>query len=315
MVSPVNRRTALRGAAALGAVPLAGAALTRTASAAPATGSEGVPGSRLRLSTGVTVHYVDRGAGRPLVFVPGWMATTEFFGHQLTHFAGTHRVLSYDPRSQGKSEKTAQGNNFTTRGRDLDAFLRALDLTGAVLAGFSYGSYDVFAYLRDFGFDRVAGVVVLDQPPKSWAAAGDPSWSESPLVPAGLPAIMRAAIDDRTAFWTEQVKIMLAKPPSTPDTDPEVAWAVRQGLLMPQDPAIAMLGDGMASDFSAVATETAATVPTLVYSRTDWLPTAQAWVSEHMPAADFAEMPTHLGFHIAPGPFNDRLAAFLAALG
>ncbi|WP_194240270.1 alpha/beta fold hydrolase [Amycolatopsis sp. YIM 10] len=261
------------------------------------------------------MHYADRGTGRPLVFVPGWMATTEFFGHQLTHFAGSHRVLSYDPRSQGRSEKTPQGNNFTTRGQDLDAFLRALGLTGAVLVGFSYGSYDVFAYLRDFGFDRVAGVVVLDQPPKSWAAAGDPAWSESPLVPAGLPAIMRAAVDDRTAFWTEQVKIMLAKPPSTPDTDPEVAWAMRQGLLMPQDPAIAVLGDGMCSDFTAVATETAATVPTLVYSRDDWLPTAQAWVTEHMPSAEFAEMPTHMGFYVAPGPFNDRLEAFLATLG
>ncbi|MGC7100770.1 hypothetical protein ACPZ19_39365 [Amycolatopsis lurida] len=36
---------------------------------------------------------------------PGWMATTEFFGHQLTRFAGSHRVLSYDPRGQGRSEK------------------------------------------------------------------------------------------------------------------------------------------------------------------------------------------------------------------
>ena len=117
---------------------------------------------------------------------------TDFFAHQLPHVARTRRAISYDPRSQGRSSCPGCGNTFTQRGRDLAAFLATLDLRDAVLVGWSYGAYDAYAYLRDFGRDRVAAIVVVDQPPRSWAPAEDTdSWSESPLSSgraAGLPA-------------------------------------------------------------------------------------------------------------------------------
>jgi pimeloyl-ACP methyl ester carboxylesterase len=53
------------------------------------------------LDSGVELNYVDAGTGTPVVFIPGWMASIEFYRHQLAHVAENHRAISYDPRSQG----------------------------------------------------------------------------------------------------------------------------------------------------------------------------------------------------------------------
>ena len=271
-------------------------------------------GHRLWLDTGVELFYVDQGHGRPVVFIPGWMASTDFFAHQLPHVARTRRAISYDPRSQGRSSCPGCGNTFTQRGRDLAAFLATLDLRDAVLVGWSYGAYDAYAYLRDFGRDRVAAMVVVDQPPRSWASAEDTdSWSESPLSPDGLLAYQREALDNRRGFWTAMITMMLDADPVT-DADGDVAWMVDQGMRMPAEAAALILMDGTTSDFSEIAERTSRIMPTLVYANTDALPAAEAWVAARMPAAELAETPTHLGFFIDPEPFNARLDAFLAGL-
>ena len=76
-------------------------------------------GSYLEVEPGVELYYEDHGAGSPLVFVPGWTFTTEVFVHQVEYFSGTHRVVSFDPRSQGRSTLTLQGNDYPTQSADL----------------------------------------------------------------------------------------------------------------------------------------------------------------------------------------------------
>jgi non-heme chloroperoxidase len=272
-------------------------------------------GRRVSLDTGIELYYVDEGAGRPVVFIPGWMANVEFFKYQLPHFSNNYRVISYDPRSQGASSRPGTGNNFTQRGKDLNAFIEALGLDQVVLVGWSYGSYEAYAYMRDFGADKVAGIVVIDQPPRSWAPAEDTeSWSESPLRPDALLYFQRAAIDDRRGFWTYFVKLMLGQDPEAPGEDDEVRWMINAAMQMPDDAAALMLMDGTTSDFSAIAEETSANIPTLVYGATHVLEPARAWVREHMPKAEFAETPTHMGFYVDPTNFNARLERFLAAI-
>lgn len=72
--------------------------------------------------------------------------------------------------------------------------------------------------------------------------------------------------------------------------------------------------DGTTSDFSAIAEQASNRLPTLVYGSTPVLEIARAWVGEHMPKAEFAETPTHMGFCVDPHSFNARLDRFLASL-
>jgi len=50
------------------------------------------------------------GDGPVLVFIPGWSTGGDIWHHQVDTFAKNHRVIAFDPRSQGESTKTTSGN-------------------------------------------------------------------------------------------------------------------------------------------------------------------------------------------------------------
>jgi pimeloyl-ACP methyl ester carboxylesterase len=128
-----------------------------------------------------------RTAGRgstTVIFVPGWTMSCEVFAHQLAHFADSsdYRALSYDPRAQGRSTQTANGHYYEQHARDLRALITALELSRVVLVGWSAGGVEVLEYLRLYGHNDVAGVVILDIPPRFEGMTGASSGSTSALL-------------------------------------------------------------------------------------------------------------------------------------
>lgn len=57
----------------------------------------------VKLEDGCELFYEDYGEGDAVLFIPGLTCTTEFFEHNLQALADDRRILSYDPRSRGKS--------------------------------------------------------------------------------------------------------------------------------------------------------------------------------------------------------------------
>ena len=263
------------------------------------------------LPSGVTLRVLSRGQGRPIVFVPGFTCTADFFAHQLAGLGDHYQVIAYDPRGHGGSDKPITGNNFTTRGADLDALLRELALDRPILVGWSFGAYDVLAYVRDFGTDAIGGVVVCDETPKCPADPNDPAdWGEAPLTPDGMPVFLRMVIDDRLGFWTWYAKYMIGLPEETPDNHPDVVRIVELGMQTPEHVAVATIADGVATDLSGAATAAAAAVPTMLMARQDWAEDAQRWATANMPQASFATMDLHMGFVTDPDSFNATIREF-----
>lgn len=97
-----------------------------------------------------------------LLFVPGWTMTAEIWEPQMTHFAKTHRVVAMDPRGQGKSSKPNEGYHPAARARDIKAVVEQLKLEPVVLVGWSMGVMEVTSYVAQFGTDRIAGIVLVD---------------------------------------------------------------------------------------------------------------------------------------------------------
>jgi pimeloyl-ACP methyl ester carboxylesterase len=86
----------------------------------------------------------------------------EIWEPQIAHFAKTHRVVAMDPRSQGLSSQTGEGNYPEARARDIKAVVDGLKLAPAVLVGWSMGVTELAAYVDQFGCDSVAGLVLVD---------------------------------------------------------------------------------------------------------------------------------------------------------
>jgi pimeloyl-ACP methyl ester carboxylesterase len=257
-----------------------------------------------------SLHFVSVGQGEPILFIPGWTCTTAAFTRQLPHFGAVRQALSYDPRGHGRSSKPVEGNNFRRRGGDLAGLIDQLSLSDVTLVGWSYGSYDMWSYLAQFGTDRVKQVVVLDQPPKSpFDPADSRAWGEAELSfgEESLPAFLRAVLDSRQEFWLAYSKYMLGLPDDSTEDHPDVTWIGEESRLAPDSVAVQTIADGLTTDFSEVARSVSASVPTLVLAREDVAERARCWVSDNMPGATFDVIAHHMSFYSDAQSFNELL--------
>jgi non-heme chloroperoxidase len=60
-------------------------------------------------SDGVRLHYLEAGAGQPLVLIPGWSQTAAMYRHQLDGSHQSYRVIALDMRGHGESDKPTHG--------------------------------------------------------------------------------------------------------------------------------------------------------------------------------------------------------------
>jgi microsomal epoxide hydrolase len=115
--------------------------------------------------SGIRIHYLEAGSGSSLpalILIPGWRLPAFLWTEQLENFSKVTRVIAIDPRSQGESSKTSDGNTPESRAKDLHDVLNNLHVSRYVLVGWSQGAQDVSAYLQQFESAAVAGVVFVD---------------------------------------------------------------------------------------------------------------------------------------------------------
>ena len=103
----------------------------------PSIAKDGLRSGFVTTSDGVKLHYLEAGTGPAILFVPGWTGTAEFWAPQMRHFAGSHRVVALDPRSQGDSDKPAEGNYHERRGRDIREVIDQLRLAPVIVVSWS----------------------------------------------------------------------------------------------------------------------------------------------------------------------------------
>lgn len=130
----------------------------------------------------VRLHVEDSGGtGRPVVLIHGWPLSAESWKAQVPVLkAAGYRVVAYDRRGFGRSDKPADGYEYDTLADDLAGVLNDLDLRGATLVGFSMGGGEVARYIARHGEERLRSVVFAAAvPPYMLKTADNP---EGPLT-------------------------------------------------------------------------------------------------------------------------------------
>ena len=115
----------------------------------------------------VALSYTDEGEGVPVVLVAGFLAAASswHFTRVALVDAG-YRVIGFDRRNHGLSEKPRHGQRLARHGKDLHELLDAAAVGEAYLVGGSMGASSIWAYLDQFGYARCRGMVSVDQTPK-----------------------------------------------------------------------------------------------------------------------------------------------------
>jgi pimeloyl-ACP methyl ester carboxylesterase len=127
-----------------------------------------------RPDASLSVH--DEGSGDAFVFMPGLSATMEDNLDAAAGLGGRYRLVSFDPRGQGRSTAIIDGAAFTIEAMvgDMRAVMDALRIDRAVVGGISMGSAVAQAFTAAEP-DRVKALVLVgpaygDEP--NWGADG-----------------------------------------------------------------------------------------------------------------------------------------------
>ena len=119
----------------------------------------------VEVAPGVTLRYWEAGAGRALAMLPGLGHAASLYKYQLEGLCDEFRVIALDPRGHGESDKPEGGYNYHTLAKDLDGFLRALDLNDVTILGHSGGCKIILTYLELYGDSRLRAIVFSDDSP------------------------------------------------------------------------------------------------------------------------------------------------------
>ncbi len=266
-------------------------------------------GSFFETEPGLELYYEVSGEGSPLVFVPGWTFSTEVFDHQVAHFSKTHQVISFDPRSQGRSTVTLQGNDYTTQSADLAKLMDHLNLRDPVFVGWSYGCLPLWGVVRLRGTEPFKGLVFIDMPPAP--VTGRDEWSESVAHAASFYQALTTSRGHRdlvAAFAQEECvqRELSAK---------ELDWIVRQSTKSPPWVAAAYLAAGNFSNYLHEAQEVDQKLPTLFFVAESSADLAKTYLKTYLPNAQAEFFGGHMMFWEYPEKFNEILDTYLLDIG
>jgi pimeloyl-ACP methyl ester carboxylesterase len=157
------------------------------------------------LFSNTKLHVDDTGGtGRPVVLIHGWPLSGEAWTEQVPALqqAG-YRVVTYDRRGFGRSDKPAHGYTYDTLAEDLHTLVLELDLLDVTLVGFSMGGGEVARYCSAYGQDRLRSVVFASAvPPYLLTTEDNP---DGPLSKTAAAAMTASLTADQDSFYDDFV--------------------------------------------------------------------------------------------------------------
>jgi non-heme chloroperoxidase len=119
--------------------------------------------SHLQTPNGVRLRVADRGDGPAIALVHGWKGSHRLWDPVIARLEESHRVIAFDLRGMGESDKPRGAYDFDELAGDLGFVLEAFGVRDALLVGWSMGTTVALRYL-DRGGTLVGGLVVVNGP-------------------------------------------------------------------------------------------------------------------------------------------------------
>jgi non-heme chloroperoxidase len=241
--------------ASLGAVAgaMGGAAAGVAASSADV---DTLPAGSMRL------HIEDSGGdGRPVVLIHGWPLSAMAWEQQVLVLQGAgYRVVMYDRRGFGRSDKPDSGYSYDDLADDLQRVLDQCKLQDVTLVGFSMGGGEVARYVARYGESLLHSVVFAAAvPPFLMKSVDNP---DGPLTPEKAQQMRQALEQDRDAFFDQFTEDFYSANGVFQVTESQRREAIALCHLSAQPAALACMDAFATTDFREDLKRL--TVPTLV---------------------------------------------------
>lgn len=136
----------------------------------------------------ITLHYVEWGKeGTPIICLHGLTANAYCFQAFADAFSSNHRVIAYDLRGRGDSDKPPTGYSVPIHAQDLAAFIDALQLEQPIIIGHSLGALIALYFAAHYP-DKLSKLVLIDAgAPLPWSGQDDmPTWLNAAIARLGV---------------------------------------------------------------------------------------------------------------------------------
>ncbi len=88
----------------------------------------------------IALYYQEKGTKEPFILLHGNGEDGSYFKNQIDYFSGKYRVIALDTRGHGKSPRGTKPFTIKQFACDLYDFMTGLDISDAVILGFSDGA-------------------------------------------------------------------------------------------------------------------------------------------------------------------------------
>ena len=271
-----------------------------------------------RTNDGVRLHYLEAGAGKPLILVHGFSQSAEQFKFQIEGLGDRYRIIALDLRGHGESEKPNFGLKIHRLAQDLREALVAANARDVTLLGHSMGCSVIWAYLELFGADRLGKIVLADEPPM---LTSNPAWTPEEREAAGsilTPASLWESVNALAGPDGEAaIRGFIGSAVTRNCREDVKEWMIQCSLRMARKDAATLLLNHGCQDWRDIIPRIA--LPTLVIAgRVSLIPwKSVVWIAKQIPGAQLEifeenEGGSHFMFVENPTKFNQIVSTFVA---
>jgi len=263
----------------------------------------------IETSAGVNIYYEEAGEGRPLVMLHGWSGSGRLW-HFQQELADSFRMIIPDLRGHGHSSIPTEGFTIDDLVNDIVTLFERLELTDAILLGWSLGSQvalAAFLCLRQ----RVSGLVLVGATARFTATDGYPHGLKA-TEPRGMGLRLKR---DFTGTMGDFFRSMFAQGELTPEQEGRIGREIlADGRLPAPDSAQSALAILASTDLRERLPEIDRPV-LIIHGSADLIcpPGAARYLAEHLPDPRLVEFSGvgHAPPLSRPKEFNSCVRGFL----
>lgn len=119
------------------------------------------------------MHVLDKGHGRPLIFLHGWSSHGGYFAPQVEALSSDYRLVIPDLPGHRNSWAPLNELSISRLATELHTLISDRKLQNPVLIGWSMGAMVALDYIARFGSEGIGGLVIEDMTVK---ITNEPGW-------------------------------------------------------------------------------------------------------------------------------------------